>query len=358
MQPQQLELLTVNSLNHNYAYLLSPDDSKVYLVRPEHGKVKFEPIMDDDINDKIKRVISKEMPSSREATPDEMDSILEAFYGEGAEEPDLPDIITGWKTPSYFNDGKFRSHMHAPGAYAFKKHLYNCVAKQVKIESLYRTRNNLTDMQTTANDLLAKSWFSQEKDNFSWHRLSEIILPMNASDKINSINSIPERLGIIYRHAAAVLTIEEEIAKEEPNSQIIIENLEILENYLTTSDRRNVFLDIFISICGIVSTPFALLVGLTWALPAYFLDLPYLGKPEFFLDCMTWFTQSISMLVQNIIFPIAMLQASNTTGSENILKGEDTRLVKTLLARFNDLPQPQENQSHSPAETDRLLTFN
>ncbi|MCR9191374.1 MAG: hypothetical protein NXI01_01790 [Gammaproteobacteria bacterium] len=85
-------------------------------------------------------------------------------------------------------------------------------------------------------------------------------------------------------------------------------------------------MDFILTLAGILAAPLALLIGLLWLIPAYALALPYLGKPQFFLDAALWFGDSIISIAQYLLFPI---HAYNASGSMEARKEECTRIVET-----------------------------
>ena len=68
-------------------------------------------------------------------------------------------------------------------------------------------------------------------------------------------------------------------------------------------------------------------------LPSYWFNLPYFGKPQFFLDRVQGVADECIELFRCIVFPLAIIQAYNTSGSMNVLQGPCTRMVETLLER-------------------------
>lgn len=330
----QMEKIEHETLQENYGYVLDPETNKVYLIIPTTS-IMFEEVNNEQNAERIRSIILQKNDAIREATWEEMDGILDILNGDQPElSTETPEFLLSKKSRSHRGDGKFRSATHAPSAYAFKRYVLNCFVAQMVVEKKYRElveQKNRNLDQEKAKVLLSLSWFSRSKENFSWSPLVDGIVGHSSRSEV-ILNATPN-LDRNNRIAALVMNIENAFNNEAPNFLEIKTNLAELKTILVFEERNNIFIELFLALAGIVAAPIALIIGLIWLVPAYFLSLPYMGKPQFFLDTLQWFGDSLINVVSCLLFPIAMIQAYNTSGSMNVLKGECTRIVETLLSR-------------------------
>ncbi len=332
---KKMEDIQPDDLQRNYGYVLGTEVNQVYLILPM-SRITFESVKNKKAAARIHTLISQKNSLIQEATWDEMDSILDAFNDDKIN-TELPKFKTMEKSVSLRMDGKFRPCTHAPNAYAFKKHILNCVSAQLEIEKKFPERNCEQD---SAEKLLSLSWFSRSKENFSWFPLIDGFFghSSSASDDIENATPILKAHNIM---SALASEVEKELNNINFDSAKIKSYLRKLEALLNSHVRNNIFIELLLGLGGIIAAPLACLIGFIWIIPAYLYDLPYLGKSSFFLDTFQWFIDSCLTTARCLIFPIAMIHAYNTTGSSNLLKGECTRIVETLLARIeNTHPTP------------------
>lgn len=341
---QQRNDIRSADLQGNYGYVLGAAINQVDLIIPTSPSLSFEPVRNVKAAVRIYALISRQHASIQEASWDDMDNILNSFYaGQDNEDPEPPDDK---ESCHLRGDGKFRSYIHAPYAYALKRYTLNSVAAQLKIEQNFRARthrDNLHPAQKNAKTLLRLSWFARAKENFSWSPLMDGFV---GSPKGLIKNAMPS-LDSHNTKTALALIIEEELQKAEPDYSRIQTHLTELKDRLHPDARDNIFTELIFGLAGIISAPFAFLIGLIWVIPAYLYGLPYLGQSSFLFDTIQWFVDSLITAVRCLIFPIAMLHAYNTTGSKNVLKSACLRIVETLLARIENI-SPRLSNDHDP----------
>lgn len=149
---------------------------------------------------------------------------------------------------------------------------------------------------------------------FSWSPLMDGFMA-NSSTTIALIETATPNLEAHNRMVALSIFIEEEFQKERPNYTLIRTHLNEMKTLLNAHERNNIFIELFLAVVGIVTAPFAFLVGLLWILPTYIYSLPYLGTSAFLFDALQWFVMSIVDALRCLIFPIAIIHAYNKTGS-------------------------------------------
>lgn len=321
-------------LEKNYGYFYDIPTGALYLMIPSDSTI-FQVVSDSKAIRSISAIIAKKDDASREAMWEEMDAILEAFSED--EWHERPEFLSKTKSISYRRDGKFCSAVHAPNGYAFKRHTFNSFSSQVKVENLFRKmdqRNHGHLHEEKAEILLNQSWFSRAKENFSWSPLVDWYSPPSDA----TFFCVTPHLSKYNRMAVSVDCLEKELNTKPVDIEVVKKRLFALRDILDKDgEGRNVFIDLLVALGGVVSAPIALLIGLIWVIPAYCLNLPYFGQPQFFMDATIWFVDSLMTAVRCLLFPLEMIHAYNTSGSMNILKGECTRIIETLSVRVNEL---------------------
>ena len=341
---QKMEDISSDTLEGNYGYILGSKANQVYLVIPMHS-ICFEEVTDEGVATRIYELILQKNIPKREASPNDMDSILRSWNGDELDKVSTsindmcPEFLMKQKSRSSYSDGRFRSYIHAPSAYAFKKHILNCAATQLNVEEKFRERNGIKSVrqeQKNAKTLLNLSWFARDKENFSWFPLVDVFFGNGSERPTDAIENATPRLAVHNQISALAMMVQAELSQEKPDFVTIQANLAELKKLLDSHERDNILIELILSLSGIVAAPLACLIGIVWIIPAYLCDLPYLGKASFFFDAIQWGIDSLITAVRCLILPIAMIHAYNTTGSSNVLKGECTRIVEELISRIKD----------------------
>ncbi len=285
---------------------------------------------DENAIQRIRTIIRKKDEKYRDATWEEMDAIEESFKGQySLEAPNFLNNSTLESIDVTYRNGRFIPGIHAPNGFAFKQYMFNCFMQQSQL-----TKHIDIKTRDAGKSLLNLSWFARTKENFDWAPLIDGLV--GHSDRASAVMNIPPILTKYNVCFSLIERLEKEMFQELPNKKEIISLLKQLHDNLCKDERRNIFIELFMAIVGVVSAPIALLIGLVWLIPAYYLELPYFGKPEFFFDVAQWFIDSFIKATRCIVFPIYMIRAYNNTGSMDPLKGECTRIVDTLRDRFQD----------------------
>lgn len=345
----KLEDITPADLNRNYGYILAPDSNEPYLIIPTSQRLIFERVQDATIHAELCDLIRNDHTRIREARDEDMDRILELFYGDQAENlMEIAEFMQRERSITLNGDGKFRSYRHAPSAYAFKQYFLNYTAKELQVTVDMWNRTGLTDInreQTRAKTLLETSWFSHAREHFSWKPLADFINPstIDARGFMHTGHALAE----VNQRAALAIKIEEALNTVHPDLAVVKALLEEIQASHTVNE--NYLVQLVLSIGGVVASPVALLMGLVWAIPALIVGSPYFGKPAFFIDTFQWFAESLVNTLQLIIVPLGMVNAYNRSGSMDINQSEFNRITETLLSRMSDAPMLTEQATHEEA---------
>ncbi|MDF1827449.1 MAG: hypothetical protein P1U39_04140 [Legionellaceae bacterium] len=349
----KLEDITPADLNRNYGYILAPDSNEPWFIVPSLNKslpdLIFHPVKDDKIHTDLCNLIRSDDTRIREARDEDMDRILELFYGDQAENlMEIAEFMKREQSITLNGDGKFRSYRHAPSAYAFKQYFLNYTAKELDVTLEMWNRTGLTDInreQTRAKTLLETSWFSHAREHFSWKPLADFINPSTIDAR--GFMRTGHELAAVNQRAALAIKIEEALHTKHPDLAEVKALLKQIQASYTVNE--NYLVQLVLSIGGVVASPVALLMGLVWAIPALIVGSPYFGKPAFFIDTFQWFAESLVNTLQLIIVPLGMVNAYNRSGSMDINQSEFNRIAETLLSRMSDAPMLTEHATHEEA---------
>ncbi len=352
-----MEDITKDALQGNYGYVLVAQTNEVYLIIP-HDPISFEQVKSAQQAERIRDIIVQKNDAIREASSQEMDDLLDICHKNCPEFPIPPEYLSCKKSPSFRQDGMFRSASHASNVYAYKRYVANSVRAQMDVEKNYRSLNstkNRNPEQENAQTLLGLSWFSRAKENFSWEPLVDGLFGHSSRQSV--VLNAMTHLDNYNKMVALTMKIETALNKEFPEHLDVKTMLIELKEMIAATERNNIFIELFLALAGIVAAPVALFIGLIWLVPAYSLNLPYMGKPQFLLDTLQWFADSLITAVQCLLFPLAMIQAHDNSGSMNLLKGECTRIVETLLTSVEQelLVLPIEEDVINPSLSNQAL---
>ena len=318
-------------IDNNYAYMLSENSEQVFLVEPPEA-YGSSPVHVDVTNPDAKAYILgiiKEHPSpSREASWEEMETFIDKFC-DGDDE--LPDEYNGSEVVyKHSPDGVFQSAWHAPHGFAYRQNILNSFAKHLTInQKIEGNTTSIGPKRKEAEKLLRTHWIAREKQNFSWlGLLGQTQNPVGVSGEGERINNA----DLLLR---ASQYIKEEFSKQSPDYANIKKALDELKENMIGAPKfnSNILFQVLVSFVQIITQLICLCIGIIGMLPSYWFNLPYFGKPQFFLDRVQGVADECIELFRCIVFPLAIIQAYNTSGSMNVLQGPCTRMVETLLER-------------------------
>ncbi|MDX2345368.1 MAG: hypothetical protein QNK11_00640 [Legionella sp.] len=261
--------------------------------------------------------------------------------------------------------------------------VYNGFKKTLALETRYQYVTKRNIIPTDALDThLKKTWSRRTKEDFDWFNLVSYMaiestaVPEsgNILNKASFLVELTGKLETLFSKEkldsnelkAILLSVQSKITCNKLFNAGIINSgapignkhiiliLNLIKEDLGINTRRNIFIDLFLALSGVFAAPFAFLIGLAWMIPAYCLDLPYLGKPQFLIDSAQWFVDSLLNAIECIVFPIAMVNAYNRSGSMDLFKSESTRILETLFERFQNAPDLQDETPVVPKPIARL----